>query len=89
MTEIQHKFSSAGHSRKGTHRIARFLHSCIKLFIGTFNSYVPLPKSETPSRIISNAQLYDFALEEKDMAELDALDRESAGSVSWNPVGVP
>jgi len=51
--------------------------------------YVPLPKSATPSRIRSNANLYDFELEEEDMAKLDALDRGKAGSVSWNPVDAP
>ncbi|KAJ7780506.1 NADP-dependent oxidoreductase domain-containing protein [Mycena maculata] len=47
--------------------------------------YVPLPKSATPSRIHSNAQLYDFELNEKEMSELDALDSER-GAISWNPV---
>jgi len=50
--------------------------------------YVPLPKSATPARINSNAQLYDFALDVDDMAQLDALDRGSKGAVSWNPVDV-
>lgn len=50
---------------------------------------MPLPKSATPSRIHSNANLYDFALEEEDMAKLDALDRGKAGAVSWNPVDAP
>ncbi|TEB30297.1 Aldo/keto reductase [Coprinellus micaceus] len=43
--------------------------------------YVPLPKSATPSRIHSNANLYDFELTAEDIAELDALDE------GWNPVG--
>ncbi|KAJ7446216.1 NADP-dependent oxidoreductase domain-containing protein [Mycena galericulata] len=46
--------------------------------------YVPLPKSATPSRIHSNAQLYDFELDGQDMAQIDALDRGYA--ISWNPV---
>ncbi|KIP08492.1 hypothetical protein PHLGIDRAFT_23512 [Phlebiopsis gigantea 11061_1 CR5-6] len=50
--------------------------------------FVPLPKSATPSRIYSNAQVYDFALDEDDMKRLDALDRGAAGSVTWNPVDV-
>jgi diketogulonate reductase-like aldo/keto reductase len=49
-------------------------------------SYVPLPKSATPSRIHSNAKLYDFALDDADMKTLDDLDRGNAGAVSWNPV---
>ncbi|KAF8973083.1 NADP-dependent oxidoreductase domain-containing protein [Flammula alnicola] len=50
------------------------------------HGYVPLPKSATPSRIHSNAQVYDFELDEEDMQKLDALDRGKAGQVSWNPV---
>jgi diketogulonate reductase-like aldo/keto reductase len=59
------------------------------LTIVMYNSYVPLVKSQTPSRIVSNTHLYDFALEEKDMTELDALDCGSEGAISWNPVSVP
>ncbi|KAJ7211691.1 Aldo/keto reductase [Mycena pura] len=51
--------------------------------------YVPLPKSATPARIRSNAQLYDFALDAAEMAALDALDRGKDGAISWNPVGGP
>ncbi|KAL1759471.1 NADP-dependent oxidoreductase domain-containing protein [Schizophyllum commune] len=49
--------------------------------------FVPLPKSETPSRIHSNAQVYDFELSEEDVAQLNSLDRGKDGAVSWNPVG--
>ncbi|KAF7315531.1 hypothetical protein MIND_00068400 [Mycena indigotica] len=51
--------------------------------------FVPLPKSQTPSRIASNANLYDFELDESDMAALDALDRGKEGGISWNPVDAP
>lgn len=51
--------------------------------------YVPLPKSATPSRIRSNADLYDFSLDEEDMEKLDALDKGKSGAISWNPVDVP
>ncbi|KAJ6594054.1 NADP-dependent oxidoreductase domain-containing protein [Mycena capillaripes] len=51
--------------------------------------FVPLPKSATPSRIHSNAQLYDFELSEEEMFSLDALDRGKEGAISWNPVDAP
>ena len=50
------------------------------------NSFVPLPKSSRPERILSNSQVYDFELDGEDMAALDALDRGGAGAVTWNPV---
>jgi diketogulonate reductase-like aldo/keto reductase len=51
--------------------------------------YVPLPKSATPSRIRSNANLYDFELDEDDMKSLDAMDIGGDGAVCWNPVDAP
>ncbi|KAL4261062.1 NADP-dependent oxidoreductase domain superfamily protein [Pleurotus pulmonarius] len=51
------------------------------------HEFVPLPKSATPKRIHSNAQVFDFALAEEDMNALDALDRGADGAISWNPVG--
>jgi diketogulonate reductase-like aldo/keto reductase len=48
--------------------------------------YVPLIKSATPARIHSNTKLYDFELDEKDMAALDSLDQGGKGAISWNPV---
>ena len=48
--------------------------------------YIALVKSATPSRIHSNAKLYDFALMDEDMEKLDALDMAEAGAISWNPV---
>lgn len=49
-------------------------------------SYIPLPKSVTPSRIKSNADVYNFELDNDDMSALDALDKGDAGAITWNPV---
>jgi len=37
---------------------------------------VVIPKSVTPSRIASNAELFDFELTEEEMAKIAALDKE-------------
>ncbi|KAK7685200.1 hypothetical protein QCA50_011563 [Cerrena zonata] len=50
---------------------------------------VVLPKSEQTARINSNAQVYDFELDETDMQQLDALDQGKDGAVTWNPVDIP
>ncbi|KAF7306176.1 Aldo-ket-red domain-containing protein [Mycena chlorophos] len=84
-------------SRSGTHppsvvssERVRLLNKIFKISAEeSANSYVPLPKSATPSRIHSNANLYDFQLDNEEMAALDALDRGTAGSISWNPVNAP
>ncbi|EJD43488.1 Aldo/keto reductase [Auricularia subglabra TFB-10046 SS5] len=51
--------------------------------------HVVLPKSATESRIYSNADVYDFTLDEDDMAKLNALDQGDKGAVTWNPVNAP
>jgi diketogulonate reductase-like aldo/keto reductase len=51
--------------------------------------YVPLVKSATESRIYSNTRLYDFELDEDDMARLNALDKGKDGHVAWNPLDAP
>lgn len=43
--------------------------------------WVPLPKSDTPSRIEENANIYNFEIETIDMKALDALDRGDEGAI--------
>jgi len=50
--------------------------------------FTPLPKSEQPERIKSNADVYDFEISKDNMAKLDALDKGSKGAISWNPINV-
>ncbi|KAH0267841.1 aldo-keto reductase, partial [Aureobasidium melanogenum] len=43
--------------------------------------WVPLPKSDTPSRIKDNADIYDFEISKEDMSKLDNLDQGAAGAI--------
>ncbi|KAL8982843.1 MAG: hypothetical protein Q9205_002762 [Flavoplaca limonia] len=43
--------------------------------------WVPLPKSDTPSRIVANADLYGFELDGEDMEILDSLDQGPRGAI--------
>ena len=49
---------------------------------GLFRRFTPLPKSDTPSRIKSNIEVFDFELEDADMKELDAQDQGSKGALA-------
>lgn len=52
-----------------------------------FGRYIPLVKSDTPSRIRSNYEVFDFELSQEDLAELDAKDTGDppTGAVApWN-----
>jgi diketogulonate reductase-like aldo/keto reductase len=44
-------------------------------------NWVPLPKSDTPSRIEENANVYDFELTKDEMKQLDNLDQGSKGAI--------
>ena len=43
--------------------------------------WVSLPKSENPSRIAANADVYGFEISKEDMATLDGLDQGDAGAI--------
>ncbi|KAJ6132334.1 hypothetical protein N7471_007549 [Penicillium samsonianum] len=43
--------------------------------------WVPLPKTDTPERIVSNADVFNFDLSVEDMAVLDSFDQGSAGAI--------
>ena len=44
--------------------------------------WIPLPKSENPERIASNADVYDFEIPKAEMKKLDDLDQGRQGKTS-------
>ena len=48
------------------------------------HGFVPLPKSATKSRIISNGQIGGFEIEQEDMKTMDGLDEYLV--TDWDPV---
>ena len=47
---------------------------------------IAIPKSEDPGRICENAAIYDFQLDDEDLAEIAKLDAGQDGNVGdWNP----
>jgi len=44
-------------------------------------NWVPLPKSDKPSRIVENADVYDFELSGEEMSTLDGLDKGARGAI--------
>ncbi|KAJ9094316.1 hypothetical protein QFC19_008001 [Naganishia cerealis] len=50
------------------------------------HGFIPLPKSDTPERIVSNKEVYDFALSASQMARLDSLEEDDHPSwPGWRP----
>jgi diketogulonate reductase-like aldo/keto reductase len=43
--------------------------------------WVPLPKTDNPDRIVSNADVFNFDINPEDMAALDSLDQGAAGAI--------
>ncbi|KAL4784648.1 NADP-dependent oxidoreductase domain-containing protein [Aspergillus varians] len=43
--------------------------------------WVPLPKTDNPERIVSNANVFDFNIADEDIYVLDELDQGSAGAI--------
>ncbi|NCA92499.1 aldo/keto reductase [bacterium] len=68
------KAVAARHNKTGAQALIRW---CLQ------KGYAPLPKSVTPSRILENADVFDFTLDEEDMRQLDMID--SVGRLGSHP----
>lgn len=60
------------HNKTTAHVLIRY---CLQ------KNWVPLPKSDTPERIVANADVYGFELSAEDMKTLDDLDEGDAGAI--------
>lgn len=54
---------------------------------GLQHGFVEIPKSSDAGRMRENADVFDFALTDEEMARLDA--RNETLAVSWDPTGIP
>jgi diketogulonate reductase-like aldo/keto reductase len=43
--------------------------------------WVPLPKTDNPERIVSNADIFDFHISDEDFSVLNGLDQGRAGAI--------
>lgn len=60
------------HNKAVSHVLIRY---CLQ------KDWVPLPKSDTPSRIVDNANIYDFELSKAEMETIDGLNQGSEGAI--------
>ncbi len=44
-------------------------------------NWVPLPNNDTASRIVENADVYDFELSKEEMSKLDGLYQGARGAI--------
>ncbi|KAJ1982084.1 hypothetical protein H4R34_001844 [Dimargaris verticillata] len=49
--------------------------------------FIPLPKTANPDRLASNVDVYDFALSDDEMQQLDQLDSDC--HICWDPTSEP